>query len=435
MRNIIRPLLELAVVLPGALLCLVPLHKRLRYTVKKTVFILAPVLLLLCLGGAALCSLLSVRTDVVLYPSIPLLILLYYRLAKQPLWRAAGILLGVFSVFSVLGMLSIAADSLLEPTNSLPWMCLKAALIYNLACWLFVLLCWYPATRKIPWLFERSYLAQFWYIFIIIPAVFITLNLFLIPFNYDNIRPGRPLAAFISIELIILAIVLVSYLLFYLMARGIGRNAELQRENQFLQMQAAQYETLRSAIAETRQARHDLRHHINALSALSDKEDWVTLKNYLRQAGNAIPQTELKRCDNPVVDSVLGYYAAMCRRDSIAFECCAPLPQALPVGEMEVCMVLSNLLENAVEASYRAAPEKRYVKVTLEIHGEHILLLMVENHAVAAPRQKDGVFQSSKRSGEGVGLQSVHRIAENCGGHCQFTYADNVFHANVMLRT
>ena len=49
-------------------------------------------------------------------------------------------------------------------------------------------------------------------------------------------------------------------------------------------------------------------------------------------------------------------------------------------------------------------------------------------------KEKDGVFRSSKRKGDGVGLQSVRHIAERSGGASTFTYQDGVFRARVMLR-
>lgn len=433
MNLFLRPLLELTIVLPGALICLMPLRSALRYGGKRTSAIVLPLLSLFCLGGAGLCLCFSIASNLLVYPALLLFCLLYCQVVEQPLWRALSILLGVYGVFSIFGMLSIAADSFFRPVNDLPWISFEAGLIYNLLCWVFVLLCWYPASRKLPWLLEGGYLAQFWYIFIVLPLIFIGLNFFMIPKDYANIRYGRPLLAFVCIELILLMILLLSYLMFFKLAKGIERNINLQRENQFLQMQSVQYESLRSTIAETRQARHDLRHHINALSALADREDWTTLRSYLRQAGSAIPKTELKLCDNSVVDSVLGYYAAICRRDSIAFDCRALIPGELPVGEMELCMVLSNLLENAVEASYKIEPEKRFIKVLLEMHGERIIVVSVENYA-APPKQEEGIFRSSKRPGPGVGLQSVKRIAEKNGGHCQFLYSEHIFHANIMLR-
>lgn len=110
------------------------------------------------------------------------------------------------------------------------------------------------------------------------------------------------------------------------------------------------------------------------------------------------------------------------------------LPSPLPVSEMDFCLVLSNLLENALEASLRTSPAKRQIKVQACPHSDQILLLTVKNTYEGTVTEKNGIFQSSKRRGSGVGLQSVRRIAEKGGGCCRFTHDGETFTANIMLR-
>ena len=72
--------------------------------------------------------------------------------------------------------------------------------------------------------------------------------------------------------------------------------------------------------------------------------------------------------------------------------------------------------------------------MTAYLHASRLLLIEVENPFDGAVKEKDGVFRSSKRKGDGVGLQSVRHIAERSGGASTFTYQDGVFRARVMLR-
>ena len=109
------------------------------------------------------------------------------------------------------------------------------------------------------------------------------------------------------------------------------------------------------------------------------------------------------------------------------------LPECLPVDEINLCLVLSNLLENAFEASLRTAPARRRIELTAYLHGNNLALIQVENTYNGVIREKDGVFQSSKRKGEGVGIQAVRHIAEKSGGVSTITYQDGLFCAKVML--
>lgn len=66
-------------------------------------------------------------------------------------------------------------------------------------------------------------------------------------------------------------------------------------------------------------------------------------------------------------------------------------------------------------------------------HSEKILLISVENAFNGEITEKDGFFGSSKRNGNGIGTQSVRRIAEKDGGYCRFSHENGIFTADVML--
>lgn len=69
----------------------------------------------------------------------------------------------------------------------------------------------------------------------------------------------------------------------------------------------------------------------------------------------------------------------------------------------------------------------------LHLHAGRLLLIEVENAYDGEIREKDGVFQSSKRKGNGVGIQSIQHIAEKSGGASTFAYQNGAFCAKVML--
>lgn len=199
-------------------------------------------------------------------------------------------------------------------------------------------------------------------------------------------------------------------------------------------MQQSQYKSLCAAIEETRQARHNMRHHFSVLPSLASRKEWKELEEYLTQAQESIPRTELNLCPNPAVDGVVGHYCMQYKENDIPVSIELDLPRKLPVSEMDICLVLSNLLENALEASLRTDKSKRYIRVQAYLHSANIILLKVENTFDGIIIENKGVFQSSKRHGDGVGTQSVRRIAEKNGGYCHFACDDGMFCANIMLR-
>lgn len=431
--NWLRPILEFAVLMPGTLLAYLPMKEHLRMRPKKVFTLMVLLLLGLSVGGGAVCYALQLSTSRLMPFFIIVTIAIYVHTLNVSSWKSVNIALAICAAFACVSSISRAINAMLTSENE-PWFCLGAALVYNAICWFFVLVAWYPATHAAKELVEDEIVANTWYVFWILPAVFIALNLFMVPTHEGTLYHGRIMEGYIVISIVLLAILGLFYGMFYMMAKSLNINARLQQENQFLSMQQAQYDNLCIAIEETRHARHDLRHHFNALSTLLKHRDWTELESYLTKAQSSIPNMELKFCDNRAVDGVLGHYCTLARRDNIPFFVQIDLPQTLPVDDMDMCLVLSNLLENALEASLRMQTAKQHIKIEIYLHSEHVVLLSVENAFDGAIKEKRGILQSSKRRGDGVGIQSVRRIAEKNGGYSRFSYENGIFTANVMLR-
>ena len=84
-------------------------------------------------------------------------------------------------------------------------------------------------------------------------------------------------------------------------------------------------------------------------------------------------------CENQAVDSVFGYYSALAKRENIPFHALVSLPADLSIDEIDLCLVFSNLLENALQASVKTEPARRKINVEVYPHHNHLLLIHVEN--------------------------------------------------------
>ena len=314
-----------------------------------------------------------------------------------------------------------------------PWFGFEACIFYNIICWLTVAAVYYPSSHAVRTMVEDNNFAQTWYVFWVLPLVFILLNLFMIPRYQTTLQTGRVLQGYIVLSIALLMLLLWFNTVFLLMAAGLNRNARLQHENQMLSVQQQRYENLETAIEEARQARHDMRHQLQQISALAEEGDLESLKAYLAKTVSRIPNLDMNFCKNRAADRVVGYYFALCRREDIPFCAQLDLPEVLPTDEIDMCLVLSNLLENALEASLRTAASRRQIKITAYAHAERLLLIEVENVFDGEIKEKGGVFRSSKHRGNGIGIQSVCHIAEKTGGASTFTYENGVFSAKVML--
>lgn len=436
--NILRPMLELAIVIPGVLLAYSPVKSECKYPVGRLYGALIALLLVLIIAGGAICYTMHTSTALALAMILAIAAVLYVRTIRISYWKTVTIALSVCAVFACLNSLSRGIDALITvqiaSAEDDPWFCLRAGLCYNAMCYLVAAIAHYPASRTVRRMVEDENFARTWYGFWVLPIIFIGLNLFMIPQYRQTLYTGRVLQGYIIISAALLILLFWFYAIFLWMANSLNRNAHLQQENQLLSMRQARYENLKTAIEDARMARHDMRHQINRISALAEAGDLDALRQYLEGVNGRIPEMDMNLCANRAVDSVAGYYCALARREGIPFQARIDLPETICMDEIDFSLTLSNLLENALEASLRTEPARRHIDLQMHMHAGRILLLQVENAFDGEIREKDGAYKSAKRKGYGVGIQSVRRIAEKNGGACSFAYQDGIFTARVMLR-
>lgn len=199
-------------------------------------------------------------------------------------------------------------------------------------------------------------------------------------------------------------------------------------------IQANEYKLLKSHIEETRRARHDLRQHLRAIQGYIDKQDFLSLKKYLRDVDESIPLEILHVWSgNPAVDAILGFYAQKALSSGIDMKIAVHMNADTIIPEHEFCVLLGNLLENALEACTADSSKKPVVQVHIRQTGHSMLTLTVDNTCSVPPSLDCDALPSSKHPGSGIGTGSARAIAERYHGDARFEWKNGVFYASVML--
>lgn len=434
MHTILCPVLEFTIIIPGMLLAYLPVSSYLKNSPARLASWLLPLLLGICILSGLVCFRSNLPTVVLLPLVLCFIMFIYHKTLSISLWKSGNIFLAVCAVFTCLHSLTRAFQSALlhfSGENKL-WFLPDAGIFYNVLCILFVFIAWYPASHTVKAMIEYENMVQTWYVFWILPVAFIGLNLLIksdIPLHSE-----QDCQIYTAISLALLIILALFYTLFFLMANMLYQNAKLQQENHLLSIQQECYKSLSTSIEDARQARHDIRHHFLQLSSMVENGQIEKLKEYLNNAIYKIPCLDFHFCENEVADRVIGYYYALAQKEEIPFFVQADLPSSLSVDETDLGLVLSNLLENAFEASQRTEKSRQKICLEIYMHFSTFLLIKVENAFDGNIQKKNYRFLSSKRNAEGIGIQSVRRIAEKTGGSSSFSYENGVFTARVMLR-
>ncbi|WP_125144011.1 sensor histidine kinase [Clostridium transplantifaecale] len=202
-----------------------------------------------------------------------------------------------------------------------------------------------------------------------------------------------------------------------------------------LQMQKEQYQKLSESIEETRRMRHDLGHQMRAIAGYAGRGETEKLKEYVSSYLEQMESEELPLCENHALDSMIHFYIRTAKRENIRMNVILETLKELPCRENDVCVVLGNLLENALEACRRQASGERYIDLKLSTGSQNFIAIQVVNSCDDAVRQRSGTFLSAKRNygSPGIGISSIKKIAERYRGSADFAYQDGKFQARIFL--
>ena len=231
-------------------------------------------------------------------------------------------------------------------------------------------------------------------------------------------------------------------LLIFILFRRMHRQMLLKRETDLLTsqlaLQEASIKNLETAYNRTRHFRHDIKNHILLMNMLAEQGKYDELKNYLKDMSGVIDESSYVRITGvSAVDAILNekLYEAQSRSITNSYDV-AELDQNA-VKPLDLCIILSNALDNAIEANSRIEDaDARWLKLKIR-GGESFTVISVSN-PVAQPPQKNGhVFVTSKEDADnhGFGLKSIENTAAKYRGEMLCKCEEGVFTLVVRLHS
>ena len=225
----------------------------------------------------------------------------------------------------------------------------------------------------------------------------------------------------------------VLYLVFVL--RSSAENAERSRLEQIqegLRLQVSQATREIAGLRESdRQAsayRHDLRHHMQYLSDCIENGQTERAQSYIHQVCDEIEARRVRRfCENEAVNLLLSSFAQRTEDSGIPLRIRAEVPQFLPVAETDLCVLLSNALENALHACQHLRAEGKggdIEVVAYEKSGK--FFLQVSNTCAPGVRFRGGL-PVTDTAGHGIGVRSICPVVERYNGVYSFAEKDGRF--------
>ncbi len=180
--------------------------------------------------------------------------------------------------------------------------------------------------------------------------------------------------------------------------------------------------------------RHDYRNHIQAMKAYAAKGDWDAICRYLDELDTDLNTVDtVIKTGNPMTDAILNSKISLARSKAITVRCDAQIPVKLKMSELDLCCILGNLFDNAIEASLALPEEQRLIRVYMDMKGSQLYISFTNLTAGGKLSKVKGLFPTSKGDGHGFGLVRIDSIVARLDGYLSRNSEDGAFTTEILI--
>ena len=213
-------------------------------------------------------------------------------------------------------------------------------------------------------------------------------------------------------------------------------NKRIQRQIAAYQQELIEthYREVDNMYRQIRGWRHDYRNHIQTMKAYAAQGDWQAICHYLDLLDQDLTTVDtVIKTGNPMTDAILNSKISLAKSKGIEVVADAHIPVKLKSSEIDLCCIIGNLFDNAIEASMKLPEEKRRIRVYMDMKNTQ-LYISFTNFTAGKKLPKEGtLFRSTKGAGHGFGLVRIDAIVERLEGYISRNSEDGAFTTEILL--
>ena len=196
---------------------------------------------------------------------------------------------------------------------------------------------------------------------------------------------------------------------------------------------AKQVEEVQGLYMTMRGWRHDYHNHLQALKAQLSMGQTELAQEYLGRLEQDLDSIkQLVETGNVSLDAILNSKLSYAQKQQISLHYKATVPPKLSVSDIDLCVLLGNLIDNAVEACEQLPVEQRFLRLYIGIFRKQ-LYISVTNATGELVRKLDEEYITTKRGNHGHGPKRINNTVEKYGGFINRKNEPGVFATEIML--
>lgn len=194
------------------------------------------------------------------------------------------------------------------------------------------------------------------------------------------------------------------------------------------------YREVENMYRQMRMWRHDYRNHIQTMKVFATNGDLEAIRTYLDELDTDLNTVDTAvKTGNAMADAILNSKISLAKSRHIAVHVDAHVPVKLNMSELDLCVILGNLFDNAIEASLPLPEDQRLIRVYMDMKNTQLYISFTNFTASQKLPKWNGRFRTTKGGGHGFGLVRMDQIVERLDGYLSRNSEDGAFTTEILI--
>lgn len=194
------------------------------------------------------------------------------------------------------------------------------------------------------------------------------------------------------------------------------------------------YQEVENMYKQMRGWRHDYRNHIQAMKVLAQDGNLESIKTYLDKLDTDLNTVDtVVKTGNAMADAILNSKISLAKSKHIQVIVDAHIPVKLKMSEIDLCCIIGNLFDNAIEANMALPEEERMIRVYMDMKKTQLYIPFTNFTATKKLKKRGKRFATTKGEGHGFGLVRIDQIIERLDGYISRNSEDGAFTTEILI--
>ena len=194
------------------------------------------------------------------------------------------------------------------------------------------------------------------------------------------------------------------------------------------------YAEVENMYSQVRGWRHDYKNHIQTLKAYMSVNEYDKVNDYLDRLDEDLTSVDtIMKTGNIIIDAILNSKISLANSKKINVSTTAFVPEKLNISEIDLCVVIGNLLDNAIEACEKITDNEKFIRIFISMKSTQLYIYIANTAPSGKQIKVNNRFATRKSGYHGFGLARVDKIVEKYRGYAKRSSEDGAFTTEILM--